>query len=120
MQILAIAGGAGPGDEDTFGCCGMFVVLPLVFFLVARAVVRTSGWSALAAVALSVLPYLILRSMVAGYQPSDDSDVRADQNSGRHAVWLYGYLAAVAGLSALWVVLLRLVRWRRMRATPET
>lgn len=118
VLILAIAGGAGPGDEDVLGCCGMFVVLPLVAFLAGRAVVRTSGWSAVAALLLAVLPYLLLRSMVAGYQPSDDGDVRVDQDSGRRALGLYGWLVLVAGVSALWVVARRLVGGRRKSAEP--
>jgi hypothetical protein len=118
VQLLAIAGGAGPGDEDVLGCCGMIVVLPLVVFLAGRAVVRTSGWSAFAALLLAALPYLLLRLMVAGYQPSDDGDVRGDQDSGRQALGLYGWLVLVAGVSALWVVVWRLVGVRRKSAEP--
>jgi hypothetical protein len=113
MQLLAIAGGAGPGDEDVLSCCGMFIVLPLVLFLAGRAVFRDSAWSACCALLLAALPYLLLRVMVAGYQPSDDGDVRADQATGREALGLYLWLVAVAGLSVVWAVSRQLLRTRR-------
>jgi hypothetical protein len=111
VQLLAIAGGAGPGDEDVFACCGVFPVLPLVVFLAAWAVYRNSVWAACGAVLLTGLPYLLLRQMVAGYQPSDDGDVMSDQQAGRQAVVLYGWMVAVAGASVLGVAVRRLVGW---------
>ena len=116
MQFLAIAGGAGPGGEDGLFCCGLFVVLPTVAWLAGRAVLRNSAWPAGVALLLTGLPYLLLRAMVAGYQPSDDGDVRADQESGRQAVVFYTWLVAVAGSSAVWVAGRRLVRWGRKHA----
>ncbi len=111
MQLLAIAGGAPPGEEDWCSCCGMFVVLPLVVFLAGRAVIRNSGWFALAALLLAGVPYLLLRSMVDGYQPSNDGDVRADQKTSRQALGFYLWLVVAAGSSFLWVVLRRLTDW---------
>ena len=116
MPLLAIAGGAGLGDEDVLSCCGVTVVLPLLAFLAGRAVYRGSSWSACGALLLAGLPYVLLRAMVAGYQPSDDADVREDQAAGRQALGLYAWLVAVAALSILWVAGRRLVRWGRKHA----
>jgi hypothetical protein len=110
-KLFAIAGGAGPGEEDVLSCCGMFPILPLVVFLAGLAVYRNAIWPAGAALLLAGVPYLILRQMVAGYQPSDDGDVVADQAVGRKAVGFYMWLLGVAALSVLWVSVRRLV-WR--------
>ncbi len=115
MQLLAIAGGAGPGGEDLLLCCGMCPVLPLVVVLAGLAAVRDYPWAAVAALLLASLPYLLLRAVVAGYQASDDGDVRADQESGRGALAFYGWLLAAAGAAAAWVAVRRLVRSRRAR-----
>lgn len=104
MLMFAIAGGAGPGDEDVLWCCGMCPLLPLVVFLAGYAVYRNSLWLACLSLLLTSAPYLLLRQMVEGYQPSTDGDVTADQNLGRQAVGLYTCLMGVAGLSLGWVV----------------
>lgn len=117
MSLLAIAGGAGPSGEEMLSCCGMLVVLPLVVLLALYGVIRNSALPALAALLLAVLPYLFMRVVVAAYQPSDDGDVRADQDTGRWAVGLYGWLVVVAGLSALWVAVRRLAGGGRKSVT---
>ena len=102
MQLLAIAGGAGPDGASMLFCCGVFPILPLVIVLAGRAVVRNSVWSACVALLLTGLPYLVLREVVAGYQPSDDRDVVSDQEGGRQTVAFYAWLTVVAGASAVW------------------
>lgn len=109
MSLLAIAGGAGPGGEEILSCCGMFVFLPLVMLMAVYGVVRNTFWPALAALLLAAPPYLFMRVVVAAYQPSNDGDVRADQDTGRSAAELYGWLVGVAGLSVAWITARRLV-----------
>ena len=111
MQLFAIAGGAGPGDEALLLCCGFFPILPLVVLLSAVALYRTSVWFACLALLLTGLPYVVLLLMVAGYKPSDDGDVLSDQATGRRAVGFYAMLAAFEGLCVVWVVVMRLVWW---------
>ena len=111
MELFAIAGGAPPGGEDWLTCCGCFPILPLVVLLAGRSVIRGSVLSATLALVIAGLPYLLLRAVVAGYQPSDDGDVRADQFTGREALGFYAVLATVASVS----VLATTVRWLRAR-----
>ncbi len=81
-------------------------------FLAGWAVYRGRAWTALGALVLAGLPFLLLRQMVAGYLPSDDGDVVSDQQAGRQALVFYGRLVVVAGVSVLGVV----VRWLVGRA----
>jgi hypothetical protein len=118
VQLFAIAGGAGPGDEDVLSCCGMFPILPLVVLLAGLAMFRDSVWAACLALLLAGLPYVLLLRMVAGYEPSTDGDVVADQAAGRQAVGFYAAMTAVAGLSAFWVVGRKLLRWGGKHAEP--
>ena len=110
MQLLAIAGGAGIGDEGALACCGVFVVLPLVALLVGRAVYRTSAWSAWAALLLAGLPYLLLRAMIAAYRPSGDWEVTDEQAHGRNVAAYYAWLVLVAASSLTYVMCRRLGR----------
>src|SRR5688572_24730821 len=110
MRIFAIAGGAGPGDEDVLSCCGIFPLLPLVLLLAGLAVYRNSILAACSALLLAGLPYLLLLWMVAGYEPSTDGDVMADQAVGQGAVGWYSVMTAVAALSMIWVTGTRLVQ----------
>lgn len=112
MHLLAIAGGAGPGDEDVLGCCFMFPLLPLVVFLAGLAAYRNAVWPAILALALGGLPYFVLRGMVAAYQPSDDWEVMDEQATGRKLVGSYLWLVAVSVVSLTYVVCRRLVSWR--------
>ena len=114
VMLFAIAGGAGPGDEEVLSCCGVCPILPLVFLLAGLAVFRNSIWAGCLALLMAGLPYVVLRSMVTGYEPSTDGDVVADQAAGRKAVGLYAVMSAVAGLSVVWVVARRLA-WRRSK-----
>jgi hypothetical protein len=118
VHLLAIAGGPGFGDEDVLGCCGMFVVLPLVVILAGLAAYRNSVWVACCGMLSAGLPYLLLRQMVASYQPSDDGDVRADQASGHLALVSYAWLVGIAGLGLVAVAIRRLCRWGWRPAEP--
>ena len=117
MQLLALAGGAGPGGEDVLGCCGWIVVLPLVVLLAGWSVYRNAIWPACLALALALPPHLILRGMVARYQPSDDWEIMDEQAKGRMLVGFYAWLAAVAAAALLYVVIKRLVLWMRSDGT---
>ncbi len=107
VQLIAIAGGAGPGIDSAIFCCGVFPLLPLVVFLGALAVYRNSIWPVAVAIVLAAVPYLLLRAMVAGYQPSDDWEVLSDQSDGRMSVRLYLCHLGIAGLAALCVAIRR-------------
>jgi hypothetical protein len=111
VLLIALAGGAGPGDEDVLGCCGMCPVLPLAILLAGWAVYRKIAWPACLALLLSGLPYLYLHSKVAGYQPSDDWEIMGEQATGRKFVWFYGLVAGAAGLALLCVYCRKLVGW---------
>jgi hypothetical protein len=87
--------------------------------LAVLAVKRNSLWAALGGVLLAGLPYLLLRHMVAGYQPSADGDVVADQATGRQALGSYLFLVAVAGLSAVCAVGRRLFGPGRKPSEPD-
>jgi hypothetical protein len=117
MQLFAIAGGAGPGDEDVLVCCFVFPLLPLVAFLACLAAYRNAALPAVVGVVLAGLPYLALRSMVAGYRPSDDWEVMDEQATGRKQVGWYALLVLVAGASLVYVGIRRLVLWGRSRRT---
>jgi hypothetical protein len=117
VQLLGIAGGAGAGDEDALGCCFVFPLLPLVAFFACLAVYRNATLPAIVALVLAGLPYLALRGMVAGYQPSDDWEVMAEQATGRKLIGSYQWLVAVAGLSLAYIGCRRLVSWGWSRRT---
>jgi hypothetical protein len=117
VQLLAIAGGFGPGTEDVLDCCLVFPLLPLVSLLACLAVYRNAAWPAVAALLITGLPYLTLCSQVASYQPSDDWEIQDLQATGRRLVGSYLWPVGIAGASALFVGCGRLVSWCRSRRT---
>ena len=107
MIFAAITG------EDGLYCCGMCPILPLVVLLVIVALIRNSLWAAGMAFLIAGLPYAILQIMVALYDPPEDGGVAANQFTGQSAVGFYDWIVAAAGLSFLWVVVMRLLFVRR-------
>jgi hypothetical protein len=118
MTLFSIAGGAPPGGEAWSLCCFFFPVLPLVVFLSARAVSRTSFPAAFLAMLLVGLPFLLVAWGVAGYEPSDDSDVLAEQETGRQVLVCYACLLALAALPMAYVAV-RLYLQRRSKTKEQ-
>jgi hypothetical protein len=109
---------AAMGGEDFLYCCGMCPILPLVVLLVIVAVIRNSLLSASLAFLIAGLPYVILQTMVALYEPSTDGEVAANQFTGRSAVGFYDWIVAIAVLSLLWVGVMRILRRNRAPVAP--
>ena len=108
MLFAAITG------EDTLYCCGMCPILPLVILLVIIALIRNSLWASGFAFLIAGLPYAILLCTVALYEPPVDGEAEANQFTGRSAVGFYDWIVAIAGLSFVWVGLMRVIRRKRV------
>jgi hypothetical protein len=109
---------ASMGGEDILYCCGMCPILPLVVLLVIVALIRNSLLAAWLALLIAGLPYIILQIAVALYEPSTDGEVTADQFTGRSALGFYDWIVAAAGLSFLWVIVMRILRRNQPFVTP--
>src|SRR4051812_26119182 len=109
VSLLAIAGGAGPAGEEVLSCCAVCPILPLVLMLSGLALFRNSIWPAVLAFILAGSLGAISLLIVAGYKPTTDSDVVVEQAAGVKAVEAYGLLAVPPALSAVWIIVSRLL-----------
>jgi len=107
-------------EADGLYCCGMCPILPLVVLLVILALIRNSLRAACLALLISGLPYVTLLCMVALYGPPADGEEEADQFTGRSALGFYEWIVAVAGLSLLLVVIMRVFRRNQPPIKPTT
>ena len=119
MTLFAIAGGPA-GGADLLECFGAFPILPLVLLLAVLAAYRNSIWLAGCALLLAGFPYLLLRQGVGEYRPSDDAEVRLDQEAGRHALAFYTWLIGIAGLGIAAVAVRRVKGRLSSAASPPS
>lgn len=108
--LLALAGGfPGPIEEGLLGCCGWFLILPLVVLLMLVAWLADAPLAGWLALVVAGIAFATASFMVASYQPSDDREIAEAQAYGQLLVERFGWLVftvacSLIALGARWIV----------------